>query len=207
MEGFSNQFYDQSRKKEVLNISITPDSGRFLAKMLNRPNPHLAEFMFMGLGDGITIDKIIVTDENNYPSGSGLLFKDGFTVATTSDNEEDRLLRKIKKLKAVEKIMVVGHSHPTVLDPKDKRLALFPPSTQRLIPSIKVNMLNRVVKEMDLGYASHILNNMAWLPRPYFGIAAVTDVGPSLRLYRTFDLAKMKWPTAIYSIPQVTISL
>jgi hypothetical protein len=197
----------KDKEPPTIPVEMTEASKKFLKKMLVRPNPTLAEFMFFGLGTGNVVDQILVADEKKYLS-HGLVQKNAYSyISSVHVNEFTILLEKLKSSGRMDHVMVVGHTHPSGEFVQGRYLYKLAPDSSLLIPSMGSENRGGPTSAHDLKFAVDIVNKLTMFPHPFFGIAAETEEGHKLRIYNTLDLASIKKRKEIDTILQATISL
>lgn len=198
MERFFRAFKQKEEKPAEISLVITDHAKNHLVKLMTRPNPKLAEFMFLGLGKEGIIDQILVSDENRFLN-KGIVIVGG--VVKTSVNEDDylKLLENLVDSGREEEVLVFGHTHPTGTFRLGGTKFIVEPSYEMLIPSNGVGN--------DVRFAKELMERLTMIPRPYYGIAAETEDGPKLRVYKTHELARVKKVSQIHKLSQATLSL
>lgn len=187
-------------------LTMTKESSQLLGKLLLRPNPMFSEFMFFALGENGTINEIVVANTESHHPESGIKFGlTGFGLGV-SRNELIQVMQKLEREGKIDKIMVVGHSHPSGRSVHKGITLQIDPSDELLEPSMGGVLQGGPTKAKDLKFA-YDLEHDAGFPHEFFGIGAATNEGPKLRIYRTKDLSKVKKSKEINSLPQQTIKL
>ncbi len=209
MERFFTRFTEKLKPKDkILPVTITDEAKNHLRAMMLRPNPNLSEFIFFGLGKNDVIDSILVNDSNTYPKGPGL-HRESNHVYTSSTNEDDlvSLLEKLNTTGRFGDLLVFGHTHPSGKIVIDGQIFYVAPSESNLVPSAGSIMDGGLTNKYDLLVAKEISKKWSGNSIPHFGIAADTQNGLKLRLYKTTDLAKVKRYSDIDRAAQVTLTL
>lgn len=201
--------HPQKEKAASLDIKTTKEASNYLKRLILRPNPRLAEFAFLCIGQENLISKILVANKKYYSRNSGLYSSSQNSWGTSVDGKELIKLGHILQKQAEKKdvhFVVFGHTHPSGEVRSGQDLINIKPSDLLLSPSMGSPEDGGPTWGRDL-YVAKLLYKMIPSPAIYFGIAANTQVGPKFRIYETKGLAKIKRYNDIDKVPQITIKL
>jgi len=193
-------------KEAELDIGLTSEASRHLKSLITRPNPNLAEFAFLGLGQGDLIDQILVSDVFGLEEKRGLYRENDHFISRIENDEWIQLFVELEAIKRSQDLLILGHLHPS----GEKHIEGIPlsvsPSNALLEASMGDPQEGGPSSARDVGFIKGLITG-AKIDIPYFGIAAITRTGPKLRIYQTNKLIMIKQSNDIYSVPQVTITL
>ncbi len=196
-----------SRETNRLKLELSAQAAERLRRLVLRDNPNLAEFPFLGLGQGYTVNDIWVVNESSYSKASGLgLLRGGFMESQTDEHEIKELFRRIIVENRLQDFILFGHLHPSGEASIGGVRYILDPSETLLIPSSGDSAKGGIVSEGDLGFYSSFLRLNPTLS-PYAAIAANTQQGPKLRVYDMHALGKIKRYSDLEKVPQITLQL
>lgn len=191
-----------------LEMDITPEASNKLSLLLQRPNPYLSEFPFLGLGREGLLEDIMVVDHENYSQNSFLHWRGGAVYTSNVDRKELQMLfNKLYDKQQMDEFLVFGHMHPTGTFQQGGVFFTIPKSDALLTPSGGSRLERGIQNRGDLAAYSTLVKENPHFNLPYVGIAAETQNGPSLRVYQTDELLKIKWWSQIDRVPQRTFVL
>lgn len=197
-------------RKDVENkvdITLTPEASAYLKQLVLRPNPNLAEFMFLGLGTGNIVEKILVTNEESPIKGQGLVFLEGNKLVSSIDKDElGELLNKLITTEKIEDVLILGHSHPTGVKNFGSYVFYIEPNMSLLEPSMGNPYEGGPTSAADLAVYKDFANSPSF-NFPFAGIATTTKSGPKLKIYSIRELIKIKRYNDIDRVSQTTIDL
>lgn len=194
-----------SSETEQIKLALTPSAQARLRTLLDRPNPRLSEFTFIGLGTPDLIDEILVADEE-YSENSGL-FQGGFSGSRVDQEELRLLFTKLHQSGRTNDLMILGHMHPSGEQTIGNQRFIVTPSEALLSPSMGTRDQGGPTYGGDLRFYRSLLELNPQLHLPYAGIAAYTEHGQKLRIYKVNELIKIKRYNDIDKITQKTIDL
>ena len=192
------------RREGEINISLTPQASLRLKQLVTRPNPTLAEFPFLGLGDQGVIDEVIAPKK--YSSESGL-FHSGFSGSRVDETELLELFKKLELSGRQQDLMVFGHLHPTGQKVVKGTRYIVEPSDSLLDPSMGSRESGGPVSGGDLAFIKLFIELNPKVKLPYVGIVADTREGAKLRIYKPKDLLELKKYSDIDKLAKRTITL
>lgn len=204
MEILKNIFRKERENK--IDIILSPEAANYLKSLMSRPNPNLAEFAFLGLGQGNFIDQILAIDED-LSNKTGLFREEGFSLSRVPTNELAFLSIKLQDAKRVDDVLVIGHFHPFGQKNIDGVTYSINPSEALLEPSMGSRAEGGPTARHDVGFYKWLRTNDPMVEIPYAGIAAMTQNGPKLKIYDIEQLIKIKRYRDVDKVPQTTINL
>jgi hypothetical protein len=196
------RLFDSSKCQEQVNgidVSLTREASLYLKSLMMQPNPHLAEFGYLGLGDGKTIDQILAIDEDlrqrkltaDSPRLDGASIRPLFVKLVESGREND--------------FMMFGHSHPIGVRVVEGKYYWIVPNKKLLEPSMGTPEQGGPSKDWDIGFFKWFYEKVVNVP--FVGISTNVDESSKLRIYDTERLINISAKKDLKHVPQVTLNL
>jgi hypothetical protein len=179
-----------SKERKKLDITITPAAAETLKRLMQRPNPRLAEFAFLGLGlnDPQVIDRIVAC-EGDYSANSGLM-QDGQLRIVVNQQELQSLFDQIYQEGLLNKLTLIGHYQPSGTCVVEGVRYVIRPDYSMLEPS--AGRSGSLAESGDIQFYKAFIELNPQFSCVHVGIAAHTPQGPKLKMYRIGDLIKLR---------------
>lgn len=178
------------------HLYLSESARASIAELILRPNPKLCEASFIGVGDGDTTD-IIYTPDGNFSLKAAMTD----WGATTDPEELQMLYTRVVKDGRKDNMILYGHLHPS----GTTRRVLLNGDIIKTINNSREALL--YPSSGDIQAVQMSASTPGALYTAFEAIAANTEYGPCLRIYRSSELIKAKKNQQVWKIPHQTIRL
>ncbi len=191
-------------ERQELPVTLSPEVRTQLKELVLRPNPSLAEFVFLGVSTSLSISEVIIANQDGFSDKSGL-FQDGFQGSQADKGELARAWDIAYQQGKMNEVIVLGHSHPSGETRVRGITYRVEPSDYLLSPS--GGSMGNFADGGDLAFFKAFVEHNPSLNLQYIAIVAITQTGPKVRLYALKDLISVKRASDLESVPSVTYLL
>jgi hypothetical protein len=179
-------------------IRIADSAAAYLRELMWRPNPNLAEFAYLGLGNGQEIDTILAIEED-------LSLRELNADPPKLQGKEIRpLFEKLMQSGRQNEFMMFGHSHPIGIKLVNGKYYFVAPGKKLLDPSMGKRTDGGPATGWDIGFFKWLYESVVEVP--YVGISTNFNGKTQLRVYETEKLIQIKRARDLRKIPRKNFS-